>query len=410
MNEREFAEKIKSLGGAAYIAGGWVRDTVRKEAAKDKDYVIAGLAQEAFQSAFPDAVCVGKSFPVYLLEIERGKSEVALARKEEKCGNGYRGFRVYHAPEVTIEEDLYRRDTTMNSMAYSILEEKIIDPYGGGDDIRRGVIRATSAHFTEDPVRALRAARQAAQTGFVVSADTIRLMAQCREELACEPKERIVGELGKALAADKPAAFFRALQEAGLLETTFPELFALIGKTQPPEYHPEGDAFAHSLLVLEKTAVLSARPEVRFAALLHDIGKGLTPQKELPRHLDHEKTGLGVLRLMEERLRLPKLWVTCAAFAIREHMRAAVMRKPAKIVRFLLALEKNPLGFDGFSAIVRADHGCLPESLQDYVRRLAAIRRIKGDEAPAGLAGRQIGEWIRQKQAEAYCRLQKNKP
>lgn len=409
MNESTFAEKIKLLGGKAYIVGGWVRDMLRGKQPKDKDYVITGIDEGKFQQNFPDADRVGKSFPVYLLEIDQVKAEVALARKEEKCGLGYKGFSVQYSPEVSIEEDLYRRDTTMNSMAFSLDDKKIIDPYHGLEDIKKGVINATSTHFLEDPVRALRAARQAAQTGFIISASTIDMMKICRQELLHEPKERIVGELTKALAAERPSAFFQALREADLLDITFAEIFALIGKAQPKVYHPEGDAFVHSLLVLDKAAALTRRTEVRFAALVHDIGKGLTRQADLPHHYGHEKVGMEALQSLNQRLCLPKLWIHCAAFVIREHMRVTTIKKPAKVVAFLLALEKNPIGIDGFSAVIEADHGSLPELLQNYVQALYAIRMIRGTAVPAALYGSQISDWIKQKQIEAYCNFVKNR-
>ena len=409
MQEKEFVEKIKALGGKTYVVGGWVRDLVLHKTPKDKDYVIVGVKEDEFNKMFPEAICVGKSFPVYLIDIDENKAEVAFARKEEKRGRGYKGFVVHYAPEVTIEEDLYRRDTTMNSMAFCLENDKILDPYHGLVDLRNGLIRATSRHFLEDPVRALRAARQAAETGFRLSPNTIEMMKACRVELIHEPKERIVNELTKALASENPSIFFRSLNNANLLDITFKEIFDLIGKSQPKEYHPEGDAFEHSLLVLDTVAKVTMRVEVRFAALVHDLGKGLTRIEDLPHHYGHEKVGIHALKTLNAKLELPKLWMSCAEIAISEHMRVAKMKRPLKIVELLLKVEKHPIGFDGFNAIISADNGFLPEILRDGVQALAAIHSMKIEQIPKGLKGSEIGQWIKNKQVNAYCAFLKNK-
>lgn len=404
MNEEEFARRVQGAGGNAYIVGGWVRDHLRGSAPKDKDYVIAGIAEPIFYGLFPDATKIGKAFPVYLVKIDEKNAEVAFARKEKKNGGGYRGFSVTFAPNVTIEEDLYRRDTTMNSMAISLKSGKLFDPYGGAADIENRVIRATSGHFLEDPVRALRAARQAAETGFRIAAETIALMRCCRTELAAEPKERVLAELTKALHSVAPSAFFYALRDADLLANAFAQIYSLIGQTQPTVHHPEGDAFVHSMQVLDAAAMFTDRVEVRFAALVHDLGKGLTKKEALPHHHGHEKAGLDALRAFDEQMTLPRRWLSCAAFAIAEHMRVSTLKKPAKIVDFLLRLEKNPIGADGFGAVVQADHGTLPEVLRYYERALQAIHSVNGRMIPQGIKGKDMGVWLRQKQIFAYKR------
>lgn len=402
MNEQDFCNSVALIGGKTYIVGGWVRDYLRNVIAKDKDYVITGVTEEDFADLFPQAIKIGKSFPVYLLEIDNKKSEVAFARSEIKSGSGYRGFFVNASPNVTIEEDLYRRDTTMNSIAMHIQTGEIIDPYRGRDAIDKRLIMATSEHFGDDPVRALRAARQTAETGFSITASTVKMMRNCRVELQNEPRERILRELTKALASDKPSKFFYALQAADLLDVTFPQINALIGQTQPVLYHPEGDAFVHSLEVLDRTAQLSKRSEVRFAALVHDIGKGLTDQKDLPHHYGHEELGIVALREFNKVMTLPRLWLACAKFAIVEHMRVTTLRKPGKIVEFLLNLSKSPLGLDGMSAIIQADHGALPSLLADYEAAIIAINSVKGEAVPSGITGKAIGQWLRQQQIIAY--------
>lgn len=402
MQEKNFCEKICKAGGQLYIAGGWVRDKIRGALAKDKDYVVAAMEEVDFCRMFPEAIKVGKSFPVYLLEIDGQKSEVAFARKEKKTGIGYRGFMAFCDKTITIEEDLYRRDTTMNSMAWKLPDEVLIDPYGGSRDIEKRTIRATSQHFSEDPVRALRAARQAAEIDFEVAIETINQMSLCRSELATEPQERFFQELVKALACQKPSAFFRVLQAAGLLEIVFPEIFFLRGKIQPKEFHPEGDAFEHSMQMVDEVAAAGTSTLVRFAALVHDIGKGATLAQDLPHHYGHETKGISVFKAWASRMTFPKTWQQAAEFIIREHMRAPRLSKPGKIVDFLLTAEKNPLGLSGIGAVVLADHKSLPEYLLHYEHYLRYIHEVRGALIPADLSGRQIAAWLRQKQIQAY--------
>ncbi len=409
MKEIEFCEKVYHLGGKAYIVGGWVRDLLRGVVAHDKDYALCGLCETDFVAAFPEAIRIGKSFPVYLLTIDGAKCEVAFARSELKSGEGYRGFSVVFTPEITIEEDLYRRDSTMNSIAYDVLTKEMIDPYQGSTDIAHKVIRAVSKHFVDDPVRALRAARQAAQFGFTIDEQTIGYMRQCRREIQLEPKERLVGELEKALSTDMPSKFFYALGDAELLDVTFPHIYALLGKIQPKKYHPEGDAFVHTMQVLDAVALMNNRIEVRFAALVHDIGKGVTPAVMLPHHYGHEKRGTKVLAQWNQSMTLPRNWIKCADFVIKEHMRVNVMTHDGKIVDFIVALAKNPIGIDGFSAIIQADNGNLPDCLRYYSLYWDKMRRVCGNSAPAGLSGNQIGAWVRNERLHVYQQLKVNK-
>ena len=405
MREDEFAVEINKLNGRAYLVGGYVRDLVMGREPHDRDYVVCGAAVDAFAAHFPRAPRVGKSFPVFLVEIDGEMCEVAFARTEVKSGSGYTGFAVSFAPDVTIEEDLYRRDTTMNAMAISLPERVIIDPYGGRRDIADKTIRAVSAHFSDDPVRALRAARQAAQFGFSVDADTLAMMSRCAAELAAEPKERVVAELERALESPAPSVFFRVLRDAALLDVIFPWIHRLIGKTQPPEYHPEGDAFEHTMMVLDDAARRSSRVEVRFAALMHDAGKGLTPPDLLPHHYGHEEMGLEALRDMNRTMTLPARWRKCAEFAIKEHMRPRRMTQPGKVVDLLARLERHPLGFDGFSAIIMADNGGEnAECLVNHEMYVATMRRAHELPIPQGLTGEKIGQWIRQNEIKYYLK------
>lgn len=407
MTEAEFAAEIKSIGAEAYIVGGWVRDYLRGAEPKDRDYMLCGCLEEDFAKLFPEASKVGSSFPVYLLEIGGEKCEVAFARREKKQGQGYRGFAVEFGPEVTLEEDLYRRDSTMNSIALRLRDGAIIDPYDGREDIEAGRIRAVSHHFRDDPVRALRAARQAAELGFDITEETYGYMADCGKELAGEPQERLLEEMKKALASSKPSVFFRALQRAGLLETVFPEIAALIGKTQPEAFHPEGDAFEHTMLIVDKVAGDTKSLIARFAGLAHDLGKGRTPAEMLPHHYGHEQRGLEVLEDWNRRMTLPREWLKAASFVIREHMRAPRIKKQGKMAKLLLSLARSGLTVPEFQAVIRADHGGLPVYLEEAERLIKAMGMVSGKEAPEGITGQDIGSWLFSQQVRLFQRALK---
>ncbi|MDO4952550.1 MAG: HD domain-containing protein [Synergistaceae bacterium] len=406
MDEIKFARKIKDAGGEIYLVGGCVRDRLLGKKPNDKDYLLCGISEDVFIQLFPRAVKVGKSFPVYLMYVGAKRCEIAFARTERKTGQGYTGFSVDYNPHITVEEDLYRRDLTINSMAYSVLERKLTDPFGGRRDLKNKILRATSEHFSEDPVRALRTARFAAQLDFAVSHKTLKMMASCARELANEPKPRILSELEKALSAQRPSIFFLTLKQAGLLNTVFPEIAALSGKSQPAAYHPEGDAFQHTMMVLDEAAKETKRPEVRFGALMHDIGKGRTPEEMLPHHLGHEQRGVEIIQELAKKFELPKKWRMAAEFAAAEHMRPARLKQPAKIVDLLVRLQKNPLGIEGFSAIVKADnHGENAECLVNADKYIEAMKKIKAENAPKDLKGTKLADWIKQKQIEAVKQL-----
>ena len=405
MREEEFVKAVEGAGGTVYLVGGWVRDHLRGATPRDKDFVITGLEREAFAELFPAASLIGHAFPVYLVEIDGVRSEVSFARRERKSGHGYRGFAVDFGAEVTIEDDLFRRDTRINSMAYRLPAMELIDPYGGRSDLAHCVIRATSHHFSEDPVRALRAARQAAELGFVIEDGTRTLMADCATELEEEPTERIVHELSRALAAPQPSLFFEALAHASLLESVFPEIFALKGKTQPPQYHPEGDAYCHTMQIVDVVARKTQTIEARFAALVHDIGKGKTPEEMLPHHYGHEQRGLLVLDAWNKRMTLSKSWLMAAHFVIKEHMRAPLLKKTGKIADLLLAVEKSGLSFADFRRIICADHGTLPYYLVHGEDLLRKMLQVRGTEAPPELRGADVGKWLREERVRRLAQL-----
>ena len=405
MREEEFVKAVEGAGGTVYLVGGWVRDHLRGATPRDKDFVITGLERDVFAELFPAASLIGHAFPVYLVEIDGVRSEVSFARRERKTGHGYRGFAVDFGAEVTIEDDLFRRDTRINSMAYRLPAMELIDPYGGRGDLAHRLIRATSHHFSEDPVRALRAARQAAELGFVIEDGTRTLMADCATELEEEPTERIVHELSRALAAPQPSLFFEALAHASLLESMFPEIFALKGKTQPPQYHPEGDAYCHTMQIVDVVARKTRTIEARFAALVHDIGKGKTPEEMLPHHYGHEQRGLLVLDAWNERMTLPKSWLMAARFVIKEHMRAPLLKKTGKIADLLLAVEKSGLSFADFRRIICADHGTLPYYLVHGEVLLRKMLQARGTEAPPELRGADVGKWLREERMRLLAQL-----
>ena len=349
---------VEKAGGCLYFVGGCVRDEIMGRPCHDHDFLVVGLSAEEFERLFPQAVKTGNAFPVYrmkvrVLGIVEAQVEFALARTERKCGTGHNGFKVAFGKEVTLEEDLMRRDTTMNALTRRVLDGKLIDPFGGQDDIRKKVVRAVSEHFTDDPIRALRAARQAAQFGFTIEENTRSMMRGMLGEIQAEPKERIIGELVKALGANRPSVFFRELRAAGLLGV-FPHVAALVGKTQPSEWHPEGDAFEHTMMVLDEVATHTDDLLARFCALAHDFGKGQTPADMLPKHIGHDKRGGRICReeLWKE---IPSRWRKVAAVVCEEHMRVKAVRKPAKIVEMAECLKKTNVPFNVFKAVCDAD-------------------------------------------------------
>lgn len=387
-----FAEKIASLGGTAFIVGGAVRDLIMGCASHDHDIMIVGVEVSAFEQTFPAAKMTGNAFPVYRLHIEGEEVEIAFARKEEKIGTGHSGFKMIFSPDVTFEEDMIRRDTTMNALGMEILTGEIIDLFGGEQDIRNGIIHAVSSHFIEDSVRVLRVARQAAQFRFSVNTETIELMRSCCKELALEPKERIFGEMVKALATSRPSTFFRVLRDCDCLSVAFPEIAELIGQTQPVEFHPEGDAFEHSMQVLDKVATMTNNVVVRFAALYHDIGKGLTPVELLPKHHGHDKAGVGVIE------NLPSCFgrrnKEVAAFVSAQHMRVHTLKKAGAIRDVMHSMRRRGITAEMVNPILVADHGSHPVWMNDDVISSVFAKVAIPSDTPKN----HIGSFVREEQ------------
>lgn len=401
MTQYEFFEKVRKTGGRAYLVGGAVRDMLLGKEPHDKDYVVCGVTEQQFASAF-SPIRVGKSFPVFLIEIDNTMCEVAFARREIKFGHGYKGFKVDFAPTTTIEDDLYRRDLTINAIAQDE-DGNLIDPYNGAEDIRNRIIRAVSYHFSEDPVRALRAARLAAQLGFKIEENTLAAMRYCAEELRQEPSERKLLELKKALESNQPSLYFRSLLEADLLKQEYPWIYNLIGQTQPAEHHPEGDAFEHTMQIVDRVSEETSSVEARFAALMHDIGKGLTPKDLLPKHHGHDKAGLDLLPEIVEKLKIPNKWAKSAALVIKEHMRVKKLTGYGKMRDILYEMYRGPLSPDDFAAIIIADSKSLRiPFIEEHKRCWEAIREAgKRTASESHLCRQDLGKCIRSREAEA---------
>lgn len=332
---------------------GAIRDKLLYKQVKDEDYCVVGITSEQFKKLFPESFIKGKSFEVFELN---GK-EFAMARTEIKTGVGHREFEITTNKNITIEQDLARRDITINSMAQDVLTGELIDPFNGKQDLENRIIRATTEHFLEDPLRVYRVARFAATLNFKVDNDTLKMMSRLKSELGSLSEERVFIEFSKALSAKKPSIFFQILRDANVLEVHFKEIYDLIGSLQPPEHHPEGDSFNHTMLVVDKAAELTDDLEIRFSALVHDLGKGLTPKEEYPHHYGHEIKGVDVVVAFGNRIKAPARWIQSGKVACREHMRGGIFykMKPSKKVEFIERVAKSSLGLHGLQLVVYSD-------------------------------------------------------
>jgi len=400
-----------------YLVGGAVRDHLLNYPVKEKDWVVIGETPESMiTKGFKP---VGKDFPVFLHP--QTHDEYALARTERKTAPGYKGFAIHTSPEVTLEEDLIRRDLTINAIAMSE-DGSIIDPYHGRIDLKQRIFRHVSPAFCEDPVRILRVARFAARythLGFKLAPETRALMSQMvnNGETEALVAERVWAELHKALLEKTPAAFFYTLKECKALATIFPEIDRLFGIPQPEKYHPEIDTGIHSLMVLEQAALLSNKAEVRLAALLHDLGKGLTSKEKWPSHHGHEKKGLPLLSQFCQRLRIPNHYRLLCQQVMHYHthchrvyeLRAGTLAdmlqalgafKPKhSLPDFLLACEADMRGRSGFEQ--------RPYPQADYLAGIAdaAANIDTSDILDSDLKGAEIGEAIRRLRINAISRF-----
>lgn len=350
---KEIAIKIQETGGRLYLVGGAVRNEIMGLESTDEDYCVVGISQREFEKLFPNAIIRGKDFAVYDM---LGK-EFALARKERKSGIGHKEFEIQTDKNITIEEDLARRDITINSIARDILTEKIIDPFNGIEDIKNKIIRMTTEAFAEDPLRVYRVARFAATFDFEVENKTLKQMELLKQELKSLSVERVFNEFKKALESKHPSVFFDILRKANVLEVHFKEIYDLIGKTQPEKYHPEGDSYNHTMKVVDYSTTMTKKLEIRYSCLVHDLGKGATPIEMLPHHYGHEERGEKRVAEMGRRLKVPKIWTSCGKIAAKEHMKGGRFHEmtPKKQVDFIEKVAKSRLGLDGMKIVVTCD-------------------------------------------------------
>jgi tRNA nucleotidyltransferase (CCA-adding enzyme) len=401
-----------------YLVGGAVRDELLGRAVKERDWVVVGATAEEMQRQGMQQV--GRDFPVFLHP--QTHEEYALARTERKTGAGYHGFSTDSSPAVTLEQDLARRDLTINAMARST-DGRLIDPYGGQQDLKARQLRHVSPAFPEDPLRVLRVARFAARfaaLNFRVADETLGLMRQMSSsgELAALVPERVWQETRRALEEQSPQVFFEVLRECGALAQVFPELEALFGVPQPEQWHPEIDTGVHTLMVVKMAAALSPLATVRFAALVHDLGKADTPRDKWPRHAGHEVQSVQRVQQLCARLRIPNDYRDLAVLVARHHgvvhrafeLRAATvldlfthtdaLRRPERFEQFLLACESDARGRKGL------EQRAYPQA--DWLRAaLSAAAAISPDAEELQAGGAEIAAGLRRRRSEAIAALKR---
>ena len=448
-----------------YMVGGAVRDALLGLPVKDRDWVAVGATPQ--QLVDLGYLPVGKDFPVFLHPVT--KDEVALARQERKTAPGYHGFAFHAAPDVTLEQDLSRRDLTINSIAIdeintpattrfecnfkentpiSLDREQLIDPYGGVRDVDAKVLRHVSDAFAEDPVRILRLARFAARfSDFTVAPETMALMRRMvqNSEVDALVSERVWQEIATGLMYDKPSRMFEVLRECGALKRLLPELDRLWDVPQRAEYHPEIDTGVHAMMVLDMSARLDCSLPIRYACLCHDFGKGTTPVESLPKHIGHEDRSVKLLREVSARLRVPVECKELAEVVAREHgnihrsgefsaaaivrllERCDAFRKPARFAEVLLACECDARGRLGFEEAAYPQRQRLMQSLQaaqtvtsenainniavkaintPAISENASKNEVKNESEKAkSISGKQIGELMHTARVQAVEKL-----
>jgi tRNA nucleotidyltransferase (CCA-adding enzyme) len=398
-----------------YLVGGAVRDELLGLPVGERDWVVVGATQEGMEAAGYRPV--GRDFPVFLHPGTH--EEHALARTERKTARGYRGFAVDASPEVTLEEDLQRRDLTVNAIARAP-DGRIVDPWGGLRDLEARVLRHVSAAFVEDPVRILRTARLAArfgEMGFTVAPETMTLMRDmvASGEVDALVPERVWQETRRALETARPDIFLEVLRECGALAVVFPEIDALFGVPQPPRWHPEVDTGVHILLCLRAAARLGLDVETRFAVLLHDLGKGTTPREYWPAHHGHEDRSVTLARRLCERLRAPTSFRELAEIVARYHglchrareLRPATLlkllegtdalRRPERFEKFLLACEADLKGRTGLEDASYPQAALMRRALE------AAAAVDPKPLVAAGLSGEKLKNELRAARTEAIA-------
>jgi tRNA nucleotidyltransferase (CCA-adding enzyme) len=390
-----------------YKVGGAVRDRLLGEPVTDIDWVVVGAtSEEMLAQGFRP---VGADFPVFLHP--KSGEEYALARTERKSGRGYGGFTFHASPEVTLEEDLIRRDLTINAMAEDD-QGNLTDPYHGQNDLKDRILRHVSPAFAEDPLRVLRVARFAARyagLGFSVAQETLELMRQLSEsgELEALTPERSWKEISRALMEKQPQVFIQVLRDCGALKVLMPEVDALFGVPQPPIHHPEIDCGVHTLSVVQQAALHQQPLTVRWACLLHDLGKGLTPEEQWPRHLEHEHTGLKLIEAVNQRFKVPR---DCQELALlvgeyHTHSHRAFELRASTLLALLQSFDvyRRPQRFDEFIAACEMDaRGRLglesrPYPQADYLRGAASAARAVAVQPllEQGFKGPALGEALK---------------
>jgi tRNA nucleotidyltransferase (CCA-adding enzyme) len=370
LTERVFAETILASGGRLYRVGGCVLDMVRGITPKDIDFCVVGMVKKSFKVLFPDAEECGKYFPVFRLCIDGKRCEVAFARTERKVGSGHKGFKIQSNPKVTIQEDLFRRDTTVNSIAIDSLTGEIIDPLNGIQDIRNKILRATGRHFADDPIRALRLAGQSARLGFEIDADTLTLANAVADELGDEPAERVLAELARVLnEAPTPARFFKVLAQSNLLQIVFQEIADL-----------STENFDIAMSWLDSVAKATSSPKLRFATL------GLVLNQES-------------LSRLNSRMTLPGEWINAATVVGKTTVLLDLFNQE-RIVAAIDGLRRGSLTVEEFDIISQAVELNIP-ALSPF----KALLSLSQDVAPNELKGKDIGEWLRQKHIEAITKV-----
>lgn len=399
-----------------YLVGGAVRDRLLGRGITERDYVVVGSTpQELIALGYQP---VGSDFPVFLHP--ETKAEYALARTERKQGHGYGGFVFNTAPDISLESDLLRRDLTINAMAASE-DGQIIDPYGGQRDLEARVLRHVSPAFSEDPLRVLRVARFAARfadLGFRIAPETMELMQALTTsgELDHLTPERIWKETERALMEPRAEVYIEVLRECGALAVIFPEIDRLFGVPQRPQHHPEVDTGVHTLMSLQRACEMNLSTRVRWAVLLHDLGKGITPESEWPKHVGHEEAGLPLVQAVCKRLRVPAAYRELAELVCREHLlcHRVMELRPGTIWRLLQRLDvmRRPERVEEFVLACLCDaRGRLGLENRDYPQAalmrdaISVVRAIRAQDLSGDLQGSSIGEALINARINAIAKL-----
>ncbi|MCW8330344.1 multifunctional CCA addition/repair protein [Photobacterium sp. SDRW27] len=396
-----------------YLVGGAVRDALLGLTVKDKDWVVVGATpQQMLDLGYSQ---VGSDFPVFLHP--KTKQEFALARTERKSGKGYTGFICHSAPDVTLEQDLMRRDLTINAIAQAD-DGSLFDPYNGQQDLANKQLRHVSPAFVEDPLRVLRVARFAARfahLGFTVAPETLALMQDMvvAGELHALTPERVWKEWEKSLSSKNPEVFIKVLRQCGALGIIMPEIDALFGVPQPEQWHPEIDTGLHTVLVAEQAAKLTSDTTTRFAAQVHDLGKALTPKEEWPSHKEHCQTGLAAIKALCQRLRVPNDYRDIALVVCAQHTKIhhAMELRPSTFIKIFDQIDawRKPERIEQLALCCRADvrgrTGCEQETYPQGDILQAAFSAAQGVAVKpiveAGFTGKAIKEQLALRRADA---------